>query len=151
MAKNRTQTIATLTIAPLVLAFIATGAAQSNDTTVKLDTGAITGAVLGDVISFKGIPYAAPPVGALRWRPPQPVTPWRDVRRATEYGADCVQKPISSDAARTGSVVGEDCLFLNVWRPAAMKPDVALPVLVWIHGGGFLNGSSSDVPGVSTA
>lgn len=121
---------------------------QPNETAdakiLTIDTGRVEGVVSGDVRSFKGIPYAAPPVGALRWRPPQPVTPWREVRRATEYGADCVQKRISSDAATTGSVVGEDCLFLNVWRPAAVKPDVALPVLVWIHGGGFLNGGSSD-------
>ena len=121
--------------------FLTATNAQSDDKIVKIDSGTIEGAVSGEVLSFKGIPYAAPPVGVLRWRAPQPVTPWRNVRRATEHGRDCMQKPIPGDAAASGSDFGEDCLFVNVWRPAATRPGSALmPVLVWIHGGGFLNG-----------
>lgn len=111
--------------------------------TVQIDTGSIAGAVSGDVLSFKGIPYAAPPVGNLRWRQPQPAVPWEGVRPATEYGHDCVQKPLPGDAAASGNTTSEDCLVLNVWRPAAIEADQKLPVLVWIHGGGFLNGSAA--------
>jgi para-nitrobenzyl esterase len=143
MLKNRRHTTAMVTVASLVLALTATAAAQSDDTRVTIDAGRIEGAVSGDVLSFKGIPYAAPPVGAWRWRAPQPVTPWRGVRPATAYGHDCMQQPIPGDAAASGGAFGEDCLFVNVWRPAATRPGAALPVLVWIHGGGFLNGGSS--------
>ncbi|HEY9641556.1 MAG TPA: carboxylesterase family protein [Coleofasciculaceae cyanobacterium] len=111
--------------------------------TVTIDAGTIEGALSGDVLSFKGIPYAAPPVGELRWRSPQPVKPWDGVRPATAYGHDCIQKPIPGDSAASGSTPGEDCLVLNVWRPAAIASNQKLPVMVWIHGGGFLNGGSS--------
>jgi len=90
----------------------------------------IAGAVSVEVLSFKGVPYAAPPVGTFRWRAPQPVTPWRGMRPASEYGHDCMQKPIPGDAAASGGTFGEDCLFVNVWYPAATKPGAALPVLV---------------------
>jgi len=110
---------------------------------VTIDSGILAGVEVDGVISFKGIPYAAPPVGDRRWRAPQPVASWTGVRPATEYGPDCMQKPIPGDAAASGGEFGEDCLFVNVWRPAPMKPATALPVLVWIHGGGFLNGGSS--------
>ncbi len=132
-----------VTVASLVMAVIATAATQSIDKILEIDAGTIEGAVSGDVLSFKGIPYAAPPVGALRWRAPQPVTPWRGIRAATAYGRDCMQKPIPGDAAASGGEFGEDCLFVNVWRPTATKPAARLPVFVWIHGGGFLNGGSS--------
>ena len=77
------------------------------------------------MISFKGIPYAATPAGDRRWRAPQPVAPWTGVRPATAYGHDCMQKPIPGDAAASGGEFGEDCLFMNVWRPAATKPGAA--------------------------
>ena len=108
---------------------------------VKIDTGALAGASDSKVVAFKGIPFAAPPVGDLRWRPPQPAKPWRGVRKATEYGHDCMQKPFPSDAAPLGTAPAEDCLVMNVWRPANAK--TKLPVLVWIYGGGFVNGGSS--------
>lgn len=109
---------------------------------VTIDTGALQGVAQGDVISFKGIPFAQPPVGMLRWKPPQAVARWNGVRAAAGYGADCMQIPFPSDAAPLGMAPAEDCLYLNVWRPAhsGSKP---LPVFVWIYGGGFVNGGSS--------
>ena len=110
--------------------------------TVTTDTGKLRGEAQGAVVSFKGIPFAQPPVGDLRWRPPQPVAKWQGVRDATSYGADCMQLPFPSDAAPLGMKPAEDCLYLNVWRPAH-APGRKLPVLVWIYGGGFVNGGSS--------
>ncbi len=125
--------LAALAMAPIV--------ASAQPDQVKVDTGALSGAVKDGVLSFKGIPFAAPPVGALRWRPPQPAAAWSGVRPATEYGHDCMQKPFPSDAAPLGTAPAEDCLVMNVWRPADAKK--ALPVMVWIYGGGFVNGGSS--------
>lgn len=110
---------------------------------VKIDAGTIEGTRAGDVLFFKGIPYAAPPVGNLRWRSPQPVKSWKGVRQTTQYGNDCIQKPLPGDAAASGGKMSEDCLVLNVWRPASNPSGKKLPVLVWIHGGGFLNGSAA--------
>jgi para-nitrobenzyl esterase len=109
---------------------------------IKLDTGEIQGVVQDDVTSFKGIPFAEPPVGALRWRPPQPATNWAGARKADHYGADCMQVPFPSDSAPLGVAPAEDCLYVNVWAPAK-PPQGKLPVLVWIYGGGFVNGGSS--------
>jgi para-nitrobenzyl esterase len=133
---------------------------------VKIDSGELRGVVDDGVVSYKGIPFAAPPVGELRWRPPQPVARWTGVREAAEYGANCMQgrfggpppaaaRPGAPPAAGPAPAAGpsrpaapepsEDCLFLNVWRPAdpgARK----LPVMVWIYGGGFVGGSAA-LPG----
>jgi para-nitrobenzyl esterase len=138
--RKRAVAIAILTIAIVVILPVA---AQTPNVVVTIDSGAIEGSVAGDVLSFKGIPYAAPPVGDLRWQAPQPVESWEGVRSAIEYGHDCIQLPLPGDAAASGSTMSEDCLVLNVWRPAAIEPDENLPVLIWIHGGGFLNGSSA--------
>jgi len=108
---------------------------------VKIDTGRLSGMTHEGVVSFKGIPFAAPPVGDLRWRPPQAAKAWTGVRAANEYGADCAQKPFPGDAAPLGTPPAEDCLYLNVWRPDSTAAH--LPVMVWIYGGGFVNGGSS--------
>jgi len=114
---------------------------------VPVDGGLVCGAIdAGRVCSFKGIPYAAPPIGDLRWKPPQAVVPWRGVRDASAYGAECPQTPYPprSIYARPPQPQSEDCLFVNVWTAA--RPGDSLPVLVWIHGGGLTRGSgASDV------
>ena len=109
---------------------------------VRTESGVVRGAAAVGVLSFKGIPFAAPPVGPLRWRAPQPAPKWSGVRAATAYGHDCMQKPFPSDAAPLGTEPAEDCLVANVWRPAEAKSG-KLPVMVWIYGGGFVNGGSS--------
>lgn len=111
--------------------------------TVTTDSGKLAGVKQGSVESFKGVPFAAPPVGELRWRAPQPVKPWNGVRKADAYSADCMQVPFPSDAAPLGTKPAEDCLYLNVWRPTGTKPGAKLPVMFWIYGGGFVNGGSS--------
>jgi para-nitrobenzyl esterase len=115
---------------------------------VKVDSGQLQGVVDDGVVSYKGIPFAAPPVGELRWRPPQPVARWAGVRQAAEFGADCMQgrfgPPPAPGAPQAAPAPSEDCLYLNVWRPASAAPGAKLPVMVWIYGGGFTGGSSSS-------
>jgi para-nitrobenzyl esterase len=109
----------------------------SPETPVAVTGGQVQGSVSDDnpdVMAFKGIPFAAPPVGELRWRPPEPVVAWEGVRDATTPGSICMQ------GASEGQ--SEDCLFLNVW--AAREPMERRPVMVWIHGGGFVIGSGSS-------
>jgi para-nitrobenzyl esterase len=95
------------------------------------------------VKSWKGIPFAAPPVGENRWRAPQPAAKWTGVRDATHYGHDCMQLPFPSDAAPLGTEPAEDCLVMNVWAPQRARAGAGLPVIAWIYGGGFVNGGSS--------
>ena len=94
-----------------------------------IDSGAIEGASENGVIAFKGIPLAQPPVGALRWQPPQPPS-WPGVRKADSYGADCMQVPFPSDAAPLGVKPAEDCLYVNVWLPAKAPTGEAAGVCV---------------------
>ena len=105
---------------------------------VQTSTGVLAGSG-GDIHVFKGIPFAAPPVGPLRWQPPEPPTPWHGVRDATQFGADCMQKRLPETRAPG---VSEDCLTLNIWAPAQHSGG-ALPVMVWVFGGGFVDGSAS--------
>lgn len=110
---------------------------------VKIDSGVVRGASQNGVVAFKGIPFAAPPVGNLRWRAPQPVVPWTGVRPATDYGHDCMQLPFPQDLAPLRTTPDEDCLVANVWMPAGTQPSKLLPVMIWIYGGGWVNGGSS--------
>ena len=112
-------------------------------TTVRITSGILRGVTEGDVTSFKGIPFAAPPVGEFRWRPPQPVTPWEGVRDAKEFGPSCAQGGWGAAPGTIQAGSSEDCLYLNVWLPAGTKPGAKLPVMVWIHGGAFVGGSGN--------
>jgi para-nitrobenzyl esterase len=119
-------------------------AARGDDfsTHVTTRSGIVAGAVDHGVLSFKGIPYARPPVGRLRWREPLPPRPWPGVLQATDYGHDCMQLLFPEDDAPIRTTPAEDCLVLNVWRPAAATTG-RLPVMVWIYGGGFTIGGTS--------
>ena len=108
---------------------------------VQIASGRLSGVVLDGVRAFKGIPYAAAPTGELRWRPPQPVSAWQGTRAGIEFGPFCPQRPPSADWFVLGNV-DEGCLTLNVWTPTA-SPEAKQPVIVWIHGGGYQNGSGN--------
>ena len=122
--------------------FTSVGAAQDRPPQVKIDSGILQGTLdRAGARVFKGIPYAASPVGDLRWREPQPPKAWTEVRSATDFGDRCQQGPFPAYHPIGGSGMSEDCLFLNVWS----APDsVRRPVLVWLHGGGLGYGYSNQ-------
>jgi para-nitrobenzyl esterase len=125
-----------------------TPTSSPDDLTIQVDGGLISGTLVGSdgqIRAYKGIPYAAPPVGDWRWKPPQPVTGWNGVREAHQFSPVCPQ-PIMAPSILESSVgnqeKSEDCLYLNVWTGAASS-DERRPVMVWIHGGGLFTGSGS--------
>src|SRR5580658_4926546 len=130
---------ALIAAAPAVSAGTLSGSA-TNGPVAGTANGAVRGLAEGAVNDFLGIPYAAPPVGALRWRPPQPAASWSGIRDATKFAPHCPQLASPFGQASTS----EDCLFLNVFTPSQQKPDSPHPVMVWIHGGALVTGESDD-------
>ena len=122
---------------------VAAAASAGPSIEMRIAQGPIRGADEGAVLSFKNIPYAAPPVGDLRWRAPRPAPRWTETRDAGAYGDDCIQARPMWDDTQTRLPVSEDCLSLNVWTPKT-RIDGPAPVIVWIHGGGFVMGSGSQ-------
>ena len=112
---------------------------------VRIDTGSLAGIhdAAADVDGFLGIPYAAPPVHSLRWKPPQPAAAWTGVHAADHFGPRCMQRPLFGDMVFRSDGMSEDCLYLNVWMPPGSQGK-KLPVLVYFYGGGFVGGDGSE-------
>jgi para-nitrobenzyl esterase len=129
----------------LLMALLMAGAAKAQERPrVTVEAGVLEGAADPSVRRFLGVPFAAAPVGRLRWRPPEPAARWRGVRRADAFGARCMQEPLFSDMAFRSPPSSEDCLYLNIWTPADARPGAKLPVLFYVYGGGFQAGDASE-------
>ncbi len=126
----------------LAAAVLMTHPASPSDPRVTTGQGVLVGRTADGADSFKAVPYAAPPVGPLRWRAPRPAGEWQGERDAGAVGAICIQPPSNGDPGVGPLPMSEDCLTLNVWTPEA-RGDQPLPVMVWIHGGGLNNGSGT--------
>jgi para-nitrobenzyl esterase len=133
----------------LLMGLVVAGAAAASPDQVRIHDGALKGVVGDGVASFKDIPFAAPPVGDLRWRAPQRPAPWRGVRDASDYGPACLQ--MTTFLVRPGVAQSEDCLTVNVFTPARRAPGAKLPVMVWIYGGAFIGGSANNYDGTKFA
>jgi para-nitrobenzyl esterase len=121
-------------------------AADADEVRVNTQAGIVEGVADVGIVSFKGIPYAAPPVGERRWKAPQAPAPWDGTHKAVAYGNACIQPPgLSAKAGGDPGPLSEDCLYLNVWTPRA-DPAARLPVVVWIHGGAYVFGAGG-LPG----
>src|SRR5580700_178578 len=131
--QNRLKLAWVLAVANLATA----GVAQQ----VMTESGMISGVSASGLSVYKGVPFAAPPVGDLRWRAPIPAAPWIGTRKADAFAPACMQVGVSMPG-ETPPVVSEDCLYLNLWTPAKTAHE-HLPVIVWIYGGGYINGSAS--------
>lgn len=138
----------------LIGAMMGVGLLKAQQPVLTIDGGKIEG-VAGDapqVTVYKGIPYAAPPVGELRWKKPQPVQPWEGIRKCDKWGNICLQEDMETGSfywkefyEHSHPTKSEDCLYLNVWTPSSAKADDKLPVMVWIHGGAFDHGYSHEM------
>jgi len=137
---NRNRTFAIRAISFSAILLLGDASLAEVPKPAKIETGLLQGTVEDGLTIYRGIPYAAPPVGALRWRPPQPAPKWEGIRAANEFGRACIQ---TNAAIANLPAPSEDCLFVNVWTPATRAGD-RLPVMVWIHGGGFTAGTPAE-------
>jgi para-nitrobenzyl esterase len=138
-----------LLCAPLLAAAVLIPAAaplRADSLTVKTQQGKVHGKTInnGQVRAFLGLPYAAPPVSELRWRAPAAPAKWKGKRETTSYGARCMQTNTFPDMVFQDAGESEDCLYLNIFAPASAKAKSKLPVMFWIHGGGYVGGSASE-------
>jgi para-nitrobenzyl esterase len=137
------QIVRRIVAVSIVLAFSMFSFAGSYSPQVKTRLGAVEGKDDGKVKAFLGIPYAAPPVGELRWKAPAPAAKWSGVKKATEFGSHCMQGNVFGDMVFHDPGGSEDCLTLNVWVPDK-HAEATMPVMVWIYGGGFVAGTTSE-------
>ena len=129
-------------LAVFLAQLIAVAAAHAQIREAAVTGGRVSGVVTNGIAAFKGIPFAAPPVGDLRWKTPQPAKPWTGVKAATAFGGSCMQDLTYRKLFGATGDITEDCLYLNVWTPAKTASE-RLPVMVWIYGGAFVGGMTS--------
>ena len=130
-----------LAAVPLLLWSCTSSAPKLTDTQAQTQAGIVEGQKEGDIVVYRGVPFAAPPVGELRWQEPQPVVAWEGVRQCTEFGDDPMQPNLFGDMNFLGKAKSEDCLYLNIWTPVQAEK---APVLIYFNGGGLMCGSGSE-------